>query len=84
VSVIASLALKPMTMKVMPMIVRAIRYVHDREIPKVLAEDLMTPQQQGQIPYDLEICLSNAITYFASDGKETAVIFPKTGIIREG
>jgi hypothetical protein len=59
------------------------RYVHDREIPKVLAEDLMILQQSGILPCDRETFRSNAIPCVASGERVIARVFPKTGIIGE-
>ena len=68
---------------IQPGILRALRYVHDRGIPKVLAEDLMTLQHTGEMPCGRETCLSYTIPFVAPGWKEIAGVFQKTGIIRE-
>jgi hypothetical protein len=66
-----------MITRVQPVIQTPIRYVHDREIPKVLTEDMMALQQPGILPCDCTTCRCNAITFVASDWNAITMVFLK-------
>jgi hypothetical protein len=57
------------------MIQTPMRYVHDREIPKVLTEDLIALQQPGIPHCGCANCRCNAISFIASDWNAIARVF---------
>jgi hypothetical protein len=72
-----------MITRVQTLIQTPMRYVHVREIPKVLTEDLIALQQPGILPWDCATCRCNAIPFIASDWSAIAMVFLKNGIIKE-